>query len=83
MNRTARTQPAHQPAANAVTGAARSAVRSAAAAPDSTWEAGVSVTGYDGLGAARQFQEPVRGLRIRELLAPGVFRRFFGASGAP
>ena len=75
MNRRARTQPASKPAA--------SAVASAVAAPDSTWEAGVSVTGCDGLGAARHFQEPVQGLRIRELLAPGVFRRFFGASGAP
>ncbi len=47
--------------------------------PDTDWEVGVSLTGYDVLGAAEHFDEPVRGLQTRELLGTGVFRRFFGA----
>ena len=75
MNRMARTQRAEKHAG----AAAPPSLPPSATAPDSTWEAGVSLTGYDLLGAARQFHEPVRGLRIRELLAPGLFRRFFSA----
>ena len=47
--------------------------------PDADWEVGVSLTGYDTLAAAEHFHEPVRGLQTRELLAPSIFRRFFGA----
>ena len=51
--------------------------------PDTDWEVSASLTGYDMLGVADTFKEPVRGLQIRELLAPSVFRRFFGALRAP
>jgi hypothetical protein len=41
------------------------------------------LSAFDMLGDGEAFAEPLRGMQMRELLAPGIFRRFFGAGGQP
>jgi hypothetical protein len=44
-------------------------------------DTGFSITRYDMLAAAQDFNETMRGLQTRELRSPDIFWRFFG-SGA-
>ena len=61
------------------------AQKRAAAAPESVLAPGsepdLTLTAYDAMADSLSFDEPVRGMQMRELAVPSLFRRFFGLAG--